>query len=56
MPVNAFIHICTLEMNLFTTVQRSRPMSAFTRRRHLLFHPLYTTGLNAHLASARVYL
>lgn len=32
-------------------------MSAFTRRRHLLFHhELYTTGLNAHLASARVYI
>lgn len=56
-PANAFIHIFTQKKNVFTPVQRSRPTSAFTGRRHLLFHHLlYTTGLNAHLASAHVYI
>lgn len=38
-----------LHRNIFTPVQRSRPVSAFIRR-HLLFY-LDTTDLNAHLAT-----
>lgn len=49
MHLYTFLH---RKKNVFTPVQRSRPMSAFTRRRHLLFHHwLDTTGLNA-----RVYM
>lgn len=50
----SFINIFTEKRIYSHLYKRSRPLSTLTRR--LLRLSLYTTGLNAHLASVRVFI